>query len=123
MEKEFVTNYIVKNKRKRILFELESKKRYDALGKFCHNANEYIDERKIIYRKDYLDEKEIKEYLEQKCYIISWDENYDKKSMMLKDILEFLVEEPMGMILIFGEHCIITTELDTSAKEIIIMKK
>ena len=47
-EEYFVNNYVIKEKRGRLLFELNGKKRRDGIGRFCHGADEILIGRKII---------------------------------------------------------------------------
>lgn len=42
IETQFVNRYIVKNRRERILFELDSKRRDDCIHRFAHRANEHL---------------------------------------------------------------------------------
>lgn len=56
-EKEllFVKNFIIKQKRERILYELASnKKRKNAISRFCHMASDYIDIKKLFMREIFL---------------------------------------------------------------------
>ena len=50
LQEDFVSSYIRKEKRERLLFELNNeKRRYSGLDRFCHHTKELLDERKILY--------------------------------------------------------------------------
>lgn len=124
MEKKFVKEYIKKNKRDRIYYELSSaKKRKSAIGRFCHNAMDFIDERKVEYYGT--DLSRVKEIIDKaykkECYMISWDASVD--GCMYKPFEAINIMNNMGMpsIVVFEDFCIIRTEQTSGTPEIIIM--
>ena len=49
MEIRFIRSYIRKERRERLLYELTSpKKRYDGLSRYCHQADDLLDNRTIL---------------------------------------------------------------------------
>lgn len=92
IEKDFAMTYIVKQKRERLLYELfNKKKRLSAIGRFCHTAIEYIDERKIFYCGEKISQKELLEFIDaadDKCYIISWNSDFDGNWLNAEEALK-----------------------------------
>lgn len=126
-EKLFVDRYIIKKRRERILYELSKpSKRIDALSRFCHNYDMYVDERKIIYSgKEVSDElkKIIKKYgNETGGYMICWDERYDSKDMTLECAINIMRDDGKCMIFMSEDICIISTEQTQGPKEIVVLR-
>lgn len=124
MEKLFVDKYIIKNRRKRILYELcKHGKRLDAISRFCHNCDMYIDERKILYRgKDITDNMYIKKYGGAKeGYLICWDPECDMKHISVNLAIPMIRADGMCMIFISENICIVSTEQVQGAKEIVVL--
>lgn len=126
-EKMFVNRYIIKNKRERILYELNKpSKRLDALSRFCHDYYTYVDERKIIYRGKEITDKQLKEIVkrdgnENKGYMICWNQRYDATNMSVESAISAIRCDGMCMIFISGDICIISTEQIEGAKEIVVL--
>lgn len=126
-EKMFVNRYIIKNKRERILYELNKpSKRLDALSRFCHDYYTYVDERKIIYRGKEITDKQLKEIVkkygnENEGYMLCWDERYDSMDMAVDTAIPIMRNDGMCMIFMSGDICIISTEQTQGPKEIVVL--
>ena len=125
-EKLFVERYIIKKRRERILYEINKpSKRLDALSRFCHNYDMYVDKRKIIYSgKEASDKlkKIIKKYSnETEGHMICWDERYDSKDMTLECAINIMRDDGMCMIFMAEHICIISTEQTQGPKEIVVL--
>ena len=120
-ELEFINNYITKNKRERILYELASKKkRKNAIGRFCHNTSEYIDETKIVYKGNTISvyelENLIKKYTNDKeGYLISWDSDIDGSILSIENALNEVIGKGMASIVVFSNVILIETEQEQGA--------
>lgn len=127
-EKIFVNRYIMKKKRERILYELSiPSKRIDALSRFCHNYEMYIDERKIMYSGKEVGDEALKKLIKKSSneiegYMICWDERYDSKDMTLECAIDIMKEDGMCMIFISEDICIISTEQTQGPKEIVMLR-
>lgn len=127
IEELFVNKYIVKQKRERILFELRKpSKRIDALSRFCHNYDTYLDERKIVKRGKKITDKELKEIVEKygnknKGFMICWDKRYDLMEMTADTAISIIRNDGMCALFISGDVCIISTEQIQGPKEIVIL--
>lgn len=117
----FVENIVMKDKRKRLKYELANKKkRKDAIGRFCHNSIQYINQDKIIIKSCDLDVREIsgiiKQYTsETQCYLISWDDETDGRIHNLEQALDLIYEEGMASILILEKVVVIKEEQESGA--------
>ncbi len=121
IEKRFIDNFIKKNKRERVLYELSNpRKRKDAIGRFCHNTLEMIDEKKIIYCGKHITIEELKKFINdsskgEMCYVISWDEEFDGKSVKPSVALEHMISSGMAVVIIFTRLIIIKEEQEVGA--------
>lgn len=115
-EKNFVNKFIIKNKRDRLFFELSSPyKRKHAVGRFCHNTIDYVDERKIVYRGNTLKKNDLIKMLasysnESQGYIISWNDNIDGEFIGVEEAISKIEEEGMASIFILNNVIFIKTE-------------
>ncbi len=127
-EKIFVNRYIMKKKRERILHELSKpSKRIDALSRFCHNYDMYVDERKIIYSGKEVSDDVLKKLIKKNSseiegYMICLDERYDAKDMILECAIDIMRDDGMCMIFIAEDICIISTEQTQGPKEIVLLR-
>lgn len=115
-EKIFVNKFISKNKRSRIEYELSnSKKRKNAIGRFCHNSLNYLEESKIIFSGNSITVYElnalIKKYTQEKiCYLISWDSDIDGVFLEREKALNEIIGAGMASIMVFKNLLVIETE-------------
>ena len=126
VEKRFVMDYIKKNRRERIYYELTSKKKREtAIGRFCHNAPDYTDNRKIIYYGTNIEKglAGVDMDKEKAGYIISWDDAIDGKMYEPNEAIEKMFSVGMATIVIFSAICIIKGEQEIGMAEIWILHK
>ena len=113
LEEEFVRAYIVKNRRERLLFELHGPKRQDAVGRFCHCADDLLIESRIRAKGQYI-LKDIEARLlasaAQTCYVISYSPGIDGKALRKQEVLDEIIGRGMASIAIFDDFVIIETE-------------
>jgi hypothetical protein len=107
IEKIFVETFVVKNKRDRSLFELNSKKkRKDFFSKLCHRYDQIIDSRYTTKLPSPNSSSEhihqiLKKYGAGKdCYLLSYFKDLDRKTMLLSEALEQRVGRGMPNIVI-----------------------
>ena len=125
IEESFVNKYISKNKRNRIYHELSNtKKRRRAIGRFCHNAMECIDNQMIKYQGEDFQYgmKLIRNFNDKECYLISWDDSIDGCLYEPLEAINKMDSIGMPSIAIFSNFCIIKTEQIMGAAEIFILE-
>lgn len=112
IEEKFANTFIVKEKRKRIIFELGSdKKRGDAIQKLIGA----LDERYNVFRDSKVQEDEflsvINKYFDinKTCYVIA-DDSIDGKVLPFKTAFKFMMESGGVYVLICGDNLIIAKE-------------
>lgn len=115
IEKKFIQQFIVKNIRERLLFELSGKKRQNGIGRFCHNADDLLIKDKIILSGNELFHDEIiktaeKYNISKQWYIIAYDPILDKKSCKLNEALNLVLGSGMAAIVVSDNMAIIETE-------------
>lgn len=120
-EKTFVDKFISKNKRARIEYELShTKKRKNAIGRFCHDSLNYLEESKIIFSGNSITVHElnalIKKYTQEKsCYLISWDSDIDGGFLEREKALNKIIGAGMASIMVFKNLLVIETEQEQGA--------
>ena len=117
IETRFIQKFIVINKRDRLLFELNGKKRQAGIGRFCHNADDLLLKEKIIKSGRDLSRDEIVKAVEKlnsskHWHIIAYDPKLDKKSCKLSEALELVLGNGMAAIIVSDNMAIIETEQD-----------
>ena len=107
IEEKFVKNFIVKDKRERILYELNSpKKRSEAIRHICFSA---YDDRYMVFEDSKISYDEllsvVKKYInmEKDCYVIS-DSGDDGKLLPFKVAFANMLESEMSYVIICGEN-------------------
>lgn len=115
IEKKFVQQFIIKNIRERLLFELSGKKRPNGIGRFCHNADDLLIKEKIILSGNELFHDEIIKTAEKynsskQWYIIAYDPILDKKSCKLSEALNLVLGNGMAAIIVSDNMAVIETE-------------
>lgn len=115
IEEKFVRQFIVKNRRDRLLFELNGKKRLDGIGRFCHNADDLLQKEKILASGNDLYYDEIvrtvgKFHVSKQWYIMAYDEMMDKRFCSLDDALDLVLGNGMAAIIVSGNVAIVETE-------------
>lgn len=115
IEKSFVENFISKRMQDRLIFELGGKKRQQGIGRFCHNTDEIIKLDRIVSSGTDIFFDDIltlaKQYnVSGECYIIAFNEHFDKTFTTLKDALNLVLGNGMSAIIICNNLVIIETE-------------
>ena len=112
IEEKFVNTFIVKDKRERILFELNSaKKRVFALRRLF----QLLDKRFTVLEKRNIEGSEliaeIKKYavMDNNCYIIS-DSVDDGKMLPLEVAIKNMLEYEMTYVIICDENTVVASE-------------
>ena len=126
IERDFVDQYICKRRRDRIWHELtHEKKRKNAIGRFCHRVEEFIDPRKVIYQGTDMEEcvEWIHKFNEEECYIISWDESEDGIIYGALEAIDRMWDNGMASIAVGKKCCMIKTEQEIGAPEWYVLKK
>ncbi len=112
-EENFVNNYIIKNKRDRLLFELCGKKRKNCIGRFSHCADTLLIEAKVKLKGQYISE-DLRQIVattdNHKCYVISYSEELDGKEFNKDEVLDLISNCGMPSIIIFNNFSILQTE-------------
>lgn len=112
----FIQNFIRKNKRERLQFELSSEgRRQNGISRFDHDTMKYIDERKLIYSGNNISWGALKEMIyqntnERKCYIISYYKEIDQTMIKVEDLFDCVIGLGRASIMIFTNMAIIETE-------------
>ncbi len=106
-EKEFVETFVLKKKRERSIFELNSKKKRRVFfSKLCHRYADIIDSR---YMKELKSQNSspsdifqilMKQGAGNNCYMLSYFEDLDGKSMPLTEALDNCVGRGMPSVVI-----------------------
>lgn len=115
MEKNFIFQFVVKNKQDRLLYELSGKKRMDGIGRFAHNAEEMLIKDKIILSGNNIYYNDIIKFTEKynsnvKWYIIAFNREFDKKYCELSEALDLILGNGMPAIIVSGNTAIVETE-------------
>ena len=108
-EVQFVKCYIRENRQDRLLHELSHpQKRYRGLSRFCHQARDLLDERKIVAEgKDLERQRGFQKFMEcinGSVLILSPDEEMDLQEMDLHEALDAALKSTEAMILL-GRSC------------------
>ena len=125
LEEKFVKSCIVRDKRERMLFELQGKRRRDAIGRFCHNADDIIMKSAVLEAGNDISGaicSRVKMAKDRQCYVISYYEDMDGCSMDKDMALEKTIGRGMPSVLVFSDFCIVETEQDIGASVKYILK-
>lgn len=115
IEEKFVKQYITKGRQERLVYELgSSKKRINAMSRFCHSSLELIKPN-MIYEWGDIDCDRLllllKKYgKNEKNYIMAYDENIDKKYMNNEEAIKRVIGNGMAAVIINNGIVIIETE-------------
>ena len=111
IEKIFVENFIDKEYRERIIYELSSnKKREKALSRLSHDAINILYRERIIIQSCQLLYDDIKNYMRgsEKCYLLGG--NIDQSIMRLKDCFNECMNNPLSVVIICDNGLVIVKE-------------
>lgn len=113
IEEKFVNTFIVKEKRKRIIFELcSNKKRGNAIQKLLGG----LDDRYNVFRDRKVQEDEflsvINRYFDinKTCYVIADDSRNDGTVLPFKTAYNYMMESGSVYVLVCGDNLIIAKE-------------
>ncbi|MBQ7703293.1 MAG: hypothetical protein IJT40_02845 [Firmicutes bacterium] len=106
MERHFVQTFIRKARRERLLLQLTTpKRRYEALDRFCHQADDLIDHSKILMEGEDLERRpEFREFVkkhDEPCLVLSPEFWMDEQFLFLKDAVEQAVIS-LDAVLVIG---------------------
>ena len=115
VEEYFVKTFIRKNRQERLLYELTTpEKRYRGISRFCHQAEELLEPKKIIMEGRNLEnDKDFLNFVEkhnENCLILSPEFYMDERFMYLKDAIE---QAPMyldAVVIIGSSFAVVFTE-------------
>ena len=107
----FISNYVVFNKRDRLIFELNSKKKKEKfMNYFCHDTKKIIIPERIVYEGNVIDAmpyiKSINEF-----YVMTYD-NIEGKMLDKNELMKYIEEEYMPIIAISKSLVIIKEEVE-----------
>ena len=113
-ERRFVQCFVRCEKRERLLFELNGKRRRQGVGCFCHGAEELLLKEKII-ESGPLGIAQIRSYVGQyapkeTCYLCAYNEALDGYRLPGPAALEKALGNGMAALLIFERLAIVETE-------------
>ena len=122
IESNFINDYIVKEKKERLLHEFSNqKKRENALLRFSHNIESIVNN-KFIQCKCNIDNWHQFINLTGNVYVISMLK-IDGEYCSIKDAIDILNEQYMPVIVISDNYVIIKSECDGSKNNIMILSK
>ncbi|MBR2672881.1 MAG: hypothetical protein IKE27_11840 [Oscillospiraceae bacterium] len=115
VERYFANTFIVKNRRERLLYELNTPgKRYDGLSRFCHNAKDLLDPSRIIMEGENIERDhafyEFSRDHDELCYVISPDLYEDGEYLFLDDALDIATIGLDAMIIIGSTFAVVFDE-------------
>ena len=111
IEKIFVENFIVKEYKTRILYELNSeKKREKAISRLSHDAVNILQPKKILLKSHQLSYDDIKKYLSgnEMCYVLGG--NTDKSVIIFKKNFNEYINNPLSLVIICDNGLVIVKE-------------
>ena len=120
-EIRFIRSYIRKERRERLLYELTSpKKRYDGLSRFCHQADDLLDNRRILmsgtnlYRqKNFID---FIAHNEEPCAVLSPYFSQDEP-VPTQNAVELAASFPDVCIIIGSHFAVVQTEAGRNGQD------
>ena len=117
----FISNYVVFNKRDRLIFELNSKKKKEKfMNYFCHDTKKIIIPERIVYEGNVIDAmpyiKSINEF-----YVMTYD-NIEGKMLDKNELMKYIEEEYMPIIAISESLVIIKEEVEKKGNLYILKK-
>lgn len=115
LEKKFVDQFIVKNKRERLWYELSGKKRTQGISRFCHRAEDMLVANAIIQSGNDLYAAEIRSVIQryisnQQAYILAFQKEIDQLTCDLSMALELVLGNGMAAVILLDGMAVIETE-------------
>ena len=120
-EQEFVHAFIRRTYRDRLLYELSTEqKRYRGLSRFCHQADDLIDERTILLKSTQLEQDAVfQTFLKQQtgsCQIWSPDPAIDRLCLPLSDAVSAAARSCDAAILLGDGWAAVFTEAEKGGR-------
>lgn len=114
-ENIFIEQFIVKERRERLRFELCGKKRRDALSRFCHNSEDLLLMNRVVYSGNDISQKALIKLAEEncqssKCYIMAYNDDIDGIVCKFAEAVGMAVGNGMAAIIISDGFAIVETE-------------
>lgn len=123
MEKLFVEQFIRRERRERLLHELNNpKKRRTGICRFCHRADEMLDMHRVIYRGDGLYDEELGKLMlgsgcAGECYIMAYNEYLDGRTLPWREAWREVNGNGMPAVMVFDGFAVVETEQVQGAAE------
>lgn len=114
-ENIFIEQFIVNERRERLRYELNGKKRRDALSRFCHNSENFLMMNKVIYSGTKISKDDLIKLAKEKCknkscYIIAYNNDIDGIVCGFEEAVEKVVGNGMAAIIISDGFAVVETE-------------
>ena len=121
-EKYFIRTFIRKNRQKRLLHELSAeKKRYRGIDRFCHQAAELIDQKKILMKgKDLINDPSFRRFIaenNQECYVLSTDSFLNERMMPLLEASDLANMSTEAVLIIGKDFALVFGEAMKGARD------
>lgn len=114
-ENIFIEQFIVKERRERLRFELNGKKRRDALSRFCHNSEDLLMMNRVIYSGNDISQNALIKLAEENCKskvccIMAYNDDIDGIVCGFEEAIGKAVGNGMAAIIISDGFAIVETE-------------
>ena len=121
----FVQTFIHKGRRERLLSELNHpKKRYRALDRFCHQAEELLDPAKILCRGKKITEEAVFTRLKQQpCRILSPDGFLNERYETFEEAFRLVSMGTDAAIILLDGYAVVTEEAMKGERGMYLMKE
>ncbi len=114
LEQIFVNKCIIKEKRERLIYELDGKKRRDGISRFCHDTEKMLVPERIVLAKP-ASESELMQMLTEKelaglCSVMAYDTKLDGRRCTVREALEAVLGNGMAAVIMTDSFAVIETE-------------
>lgn len=124
LEKKFVNEFINPLYRDRLMFEFKtSKKRLNAIMRFCHNTNDLVKKDMIYSKLKKFDDNELKKFLKDQYYYVVSFKYIDGTLMNINEILDYINDEHMPVIVYGDNIAVIKREYEKCEDNFYLLKK
>lgn len=124
LEKKFVNEFINPLYRDRLMFEFKtSKKRLNAIMRFCHNTNDLVKKDMIYSKLKKFDDNELKKFLKDQYYYVVSFKYIDGTLMNIIEILDYINDEHMPVIVYGDNIAVIKREYEKGEDNFYLLKK
>ena len=114
-ERRFVQAFVRKERRERLLYELTTpEKRYDGVGRFCHQAGELLEPSRILMEGEDMDrrpgfERFVRQH-DELCFVLSPDFYMDEQFLPLKDAVRQALMCPDAVLILGSSFAVVFGE-------------